>query len=138
MRVLGLDVGERRIGVAVSDSDARLAVPLTTIVRKDLATDTEEISHLIALEDISLLVVGLPISLDGTIGPQARRIQEFVDLLRPAVTIPVEFWDERYSTAQADALLRERPRSRKAHERQDALAAAIILQDYLDSKKGAA
>jgi putative Holliday junction resolvase len=137
MRVLGLDVGDRRIGVAVSDSDTRLAIPLTTIVRKGPAADTGEISDLIAREDITLLVVGLPISLDGTLGPQARRVEEFVARLRPAVEIPIEFWDERYSTAQADALLRERPRSRKAHERQDALAAAIILQDYLDSKKAA-
>ncbi len=142
MRFLGLDVGERRIGVAISDPNGQVAVPLRTLQVRSQEAAVREIATLVAQEGVETVVVGLPLRLDGRVGEQAESVQEFVRLLLPAVSAPVTLWDERLSTVQAEQLLRRetraRPRGRRAHEKnageKDALAAAIILQGYLDSR----
>jgi putative Holliday junction resolvase len=136
MRVLALDVGESRIGVAISDPNGLVAVPLRVLPRRSLETDVADISGIVAQEGVEVLVVGLPLSLDGTVGRQAQRVQDFVEHLKDPVNLPIVLWDERLSTVQAEQLLRTvPPRSRKARAEQDALAAAIILQGYLDSRQ---
>ena len=137
MRILGLDVGDRRIGLAISDPNGQVAVPLRTLHRTAPDGAVEAIRALVAEEDVEAIVVGLPLRLDGTVGPQAESVQEFVRQLLPVVDVPVTLWDERLSTVQAEQLLRRDGRSsRKGKAEQDALAAAIILQGYLDSRPG--
>ena len=137
MRVLALDVGDSRIGIAISDPNGQVAVPLRTLHRRSLETDIADIAGVAVREEVEVIVVGLPLSLDGTAGYQAQRVQDFVDDLKTAIRLPIELWDERLSTVQAEQLLRTAPpRSRKAWAEQDALAAAIILQGYLDSGRG--
>lgn len=136
MRMLGLDVGERRIGVAVCDEEERLAFPLTVIERRGTARDFAEIDRLLKQERAGLLVVGLPLSLDGSIGPQARLVQEFVQRLAQQADVPVETWDERLSSVEAERHLLAMAESReRRRQRRDAVAAAIILQSYLDSRR---
>jgi putative Holliday junction resolvase len=149
MRVLALDVGERRIGLAISDPDGRLAVPLETLERRDEASDLRALASLVEREGVQMVVVGLPLSLDGSVGPQAARTQEFAGRLAKAVSRPLEMWDERLSTVAAERSLagrgpserrgRARPGERRTSHRRprgaaDALAATIILQSFLDSR----
>lgn len=133
-RVIALDVGERRIGVAVSDPTGTLATPHTVIQRRSKAEDFARVARLVAELEIKKVVVGLPLSLNGEIGPQARRVTRYAQTLAQALDVPVELHDERYSTVTADALLAEGGRKRRRVSI-DAAAAAVILQDYLDSKK---
>lgn len=142
MRCLGLDVGDRRIGIAISDPDGRLAVPLETLYRQDRRQDIDTIAALVEREQVETVVVGLPLSLDGTAGPQAEQVQEFAVALRESIAVPVELWDERLSTVQANHLLRRDSRDRKSSRKgrrekgaTDAMAATIILGSYLDSKR---
>ena len=135
-RILGLDVGQRRTGLAVSDSGGLLATPYTTIIAKTPQTDIAAILTIAREEEIGLIVVGLPLSLDGTIGPQAQLTLDFCDALRAASHVPVETWDERYSTVEAVVRLREAgvaPSRNRA--RLDAAAAAVLLQSYLDARR---
>ena len=142
MRCLGLDVGDRRIGIAISDPDGRLAVPLETLHRQDRRQDIDAIAALVEREEVETVVVGLPLSLDGTAGPQAQQVQEFAAALRESIAVPVEMWDERLSTVQANHLLRRdsrdsrnRRKGRREKGTTDAMAATIILQGYLDSRR---
>ena len=135
-RVLGLDVGQRRTGLAVSDSDGLLATPYTTITAKTPQKDIAAILAIAKEEEIGLIVVGLPLSLDGTVGPQAQLTLDFCDALRAASHLPVETWDERYSTVEAGTRLHEAgvaPSRNRA--RLDAAAAAVLLQSYLDAHR---
>jgi putative holliday junction resolvase len=138
MRYLGVDVGEKRVGVAISDPDGQFAVPLRTLVRTEPDGVIDEIAALVAEEHVVAVIVGLPLSLDGTVGPQAESVQEFVRQLLPAVSVPVVLWDERLSTVQAEELLRRggrtARRSRKDKGVVDTMAATVILQDYLDGR----
>ncbi len=134
-RLLALDLGERRIGVAISDPTGTLARPLTTIVRSSRREDFEAIADLVSANEAKRVIVGLPLSLDGTEGPQARRIRRYADRLAQAVDVPLEFWDERYSSREAAEILgRTKRRRRDMRERIDATAAAVILQSYLDAQ----
>ena len=133
-RVIALDVGERRIGVAVSDPTGTLATPHTVIQRRSKVEDFAAVAHLVAELEVERVVVGLPLSLNGEVGPQARRVTRYAQALAQTLDIPVELYDERYSTVTADALLAEGGRKRRVHI--DAAAAAVILQDYLDSQRG--
>ena len=135
MRLLGLDVGDRRIGLAISDPNGKIAVPLRVLRRVALEQDIAAIAALVKAEEVERVVAGLPLRLDGSVGSQAESVQEFVRRLLPAVGVPVTLWDERFSSVQADELLRhdDRRASRRGKAEQDALAAAIILQAYLDS-----
>lgn len=139
MRILGLDVGERRIGVAICDAQERLALPLTTLQRRGDDFTLAEIADIVLKEGVEAIVVGLPLSLDGSLGPQAQEVAAFTQALAQHIAITVTPWDERFSTAEAERLLREAGHSHRAmRDRRDAAAAAIILQSYLDWRQGAA
>jgi putative pre-16S rRNA nuclease len=135
-RILALDVGEKRIGVAVSDETGTLARPLTTLTRASKRQDFERIAHLAAEQEVERIVAGYPRSLAGDEGPQARRVRRYVEALATTLPAPVELWDERYTTVEAQERLQEAQR-RKLRDRGqlDAAAAAIILQDYLDAHR---
>ena len=138
MRILALDPGERYVGIAISDPTGTLARPLHTLVRASRDEDFSAIAALVAEHDVGLVVVGRPLSLDGTEGPQARRVARYADALAAHLPVPVVSWDERYTTAVADEILRQsrgKKNRRRAREkgRIDAIAAAVILQSYLDS-----
>lgn len=135
-RVLALDVGERRIGVAVSDISQVLASPYTTLHATPRLVFFKKIQHIISAEAVVHIVVGLPISLSGHEGPQAQRIRQFIAELTQHVILPVSTCDERYTSAAAERLMIEaglRPEQRKA--RIDEVAASIILQDWLDAHR---
>jgi putative Holliday junction resolvase len=136
--ILGLDPGERRVGIAISDPTGTLAHPLQTLVRGSREEDFAAIAALVAEHGVELVVVGWPLSLDGTEGPQARRVARYTDALAACLPVPVVSWDERFTTVAADEILRQ-IRGRKGRRRArargqvDAIAAAVILQSYLDS-----
>jgi len=150
-RLMALDVGMARIGVAISDATGFLASPYATLhVTRDEAQTWKAIQHLIDETEAEGLVIGLPISLDGEIHSQGERVQAFAERLKEHVTIPYIFWDERLSTVEAERLLGERgeaeqgkhpkangrkrvqAKRRRRKQEVDALAAAVILQEYLD------
>lgn len=136
MRILGLDYGERRIGVAVSDPTGTTGQPLMVIDKRDPGSDIVKISDLVDDYDVDEVVVGLPISLSGEIGPQARTVLEFVEKLKAELRVPVKTWDERLTTSYAGRALKESDvRRKRRKEVVDKVAAAIILQGYLDSKR---
>lgn len=132
MVIIALDVGERRIGVAISDPSGTLATPHGIIERRSRSEDFATITELVHKVGAQRVIVGLPISLNGTIGPQARRVMRYAKALARVLSIPVEMVDERYSTAVAQTLLTESGRRGRAHL--DAAAAAVILQEYLDHR----
>jgi putative Holliday junction resolvase len=133
-RILAIDPGERRIGVAAADLGLRVAIPLTTIEGGPNAV--EAVARLVEEEGARALVVGLPLSLSGSPGPQARRVQALADDLAERLAVPVLTWDERLTSTEARRRLSGGGGRR--HKRDvDALAAAIILQAYLDSQRAA-
>lgn len=135
-RVMALDVGERRIGVALSDPTRTLAAPLTTIRAEPRTTALKRIATLIREHEVTALVVGLPLTMSGDIGPQATLVQQFADELRQIIEVPLYFVDERLTTAAAERMMVElnlKPEQRKA--RVDEVAASIILQDFLDAQR---
>lgn len=138
-RAIGLDVGERRVGVAIADELGLLASPLATIERKK--GDLDEIRDLAKTWGADRLIVGLPTGMSGREGPQAAAVRGFAEqlreLLEPGTTI--EFWDERLTTVVAERMLRESGARRdKRRDLVDALAAAVILQGYLDAQRSRA
>ena len=136
--MLALDIGEKRIGVAVCDETETLARPLTTITRASRREDTEHIARLVMEQSAVRLIAGYPRSLSGDEGPQAQRVRRYVQALAAVLPVPVELWDERYTTVEASERLHEaKPGRRKTRGRGqlDAAAAAIILQDYLDAHR---
>ena len=134
MRILGLDIGEARIGVALCDPSELLASPVTAIERTNESSDLDELIRLVREHDAGEIVVGLPLSLSGSMGDQAHRTRGFADRLSKHVPIPVKMVDERLSTVQAERMLRESGvEPSRDRGRADAAAAAIILQSYLDS-----
>ena len=136
MRVLGLDVGEKRIGVAVSDPEGRVAVALPLIERKSEDALLNEIIALAREHEVARIVVGLPRSLDGRLGPQGRAVEAFTELLAGRTDLPVVNWDERFSTVAAERMLVEAGVKRDRRKRsRDSLAAAFILQGYLDRQR---
>lgn len=134
MRLMGLDVGDRSIGVAVSDELGISANPITVIRRTDsLKKDIAEVRRIADEYGVQRIIVGLPLMMNGTVGIQAEKVQEFAEQLRRRVHVPVETWDERLSTAEVERLLIASDQSRaRRKEVVDKLAAAIILQSYLD------
>ena len=106
-RILGLDIGGKRIGVALSDPEGILATPLMVIKRRQPAYDLEAIEELIRQHEVVCVVAGLPISLDGSLGQQAKRVQDFINLLSESISVPVETWDERLSTVAVGRMLSE-------------------------------
>ncbi|NJL34849.1 MAG: Holliday junction resolvase RuvX [Chloroflexaceae bacterium] len=135
-RVLSLDVGERRIGVAMSDAAGILAMPLTTLKAEPRQRVLSQIVALVREHAVDDVVVGLPLTMSGEIGPQAQAIQSFAAELEAVLGQPVQLFDERYTSVVAEQMMRDlgvKPNKRKA--RIDEIAATIILQDYLDHKR---
>jgi putative Holliday junction resolvase len=133
-RMLGLDIGDRRIGVAISDELGTIASPVGLIRRE--ADVAGEVRALVAEYGAVRVVAGLPIGLSGREGPQALAVRGFVDELAEQLDVPVEFYDERLSTAVAErSLIAGGTRRAKRREKVDAVAAAVILQGYLDHQR---
>ena len=132
-RVLGVDSGERRVGLALSDETRLLATPFGVLQRTaGLAPVLDAIAELVQREGVTQLVVGLPLNADGTAGRQAKRAQDFARVAERVVRVPVTLWDERLSTRAAEEIVRAQGRSTRKRTDLDAVAAAVILQDYLD------
>jgi putative Holliday junction resolvase len=138
MRVLALDIGEQRTGVAVSDPTGTVARPLSTLERASRAEDFAAIGALVAEHEVELVIVGQPLTLRGEVGPQAQLIARYAEALAETLPVPVQLWDERYSTASAEEILQRRRGKRRGREKTgvDAVAAAVILQAFLDSIAG--
>ncbi len=135
MRILGLDYGSKRIGVAVCDELGLTAQGLATIARKNRGRDMEAIAELVRGYGVERIVVGYPVRLDGTEGIQCEKVNRFVSLLESSFPIPVVRWDETLTTWEAESLLQETgTRRRKRKAAVDRVAACLILQDYLDSR----
>lgn len=137
MRLLALDVGERRIGLAVSDPLGMIAQPLSTIPRNAATIDT--IVRIVREKEIGEIVVGLPVNMNGTLGPKAQEVDEFAREIKDAIDIPLVFIDERLSTVEAEKLMISADVSR--HKRKgtiDSVAAAIILEKRLRDRKNTA
>lgn len=137
MTYLSLDVGTRRIGVAVGNSEVRLATPLRVIERGTLQADAARLRSLADEFGAEELVVGFPREIDGTVGVQAQRVMQYAEELRQALNMPIRFYDERYSTAEALAKRRAAGvTDKQGRATIDAAAAAVILQDFLDRRGG--
>ena len=134
-RVLGLDVGSRRIGVAISDLLGITAQGLATIQRRNRRTDLAALDKVIREHSVSEIVVGLPLRMSGAEGIQAEKMQLFAEELRKRFKLPVHLWDERLTSAQANRLLRETEMSIKRRgEVVDQMAAVLILQSWMEAK----
>jgi putative Holliday junction resolvase len=133
---MALDIGGRRIGVALSDPSRLLASPLTTLRAQPQSLAISQILALVAEHEVIDLVVGLPLTLNGEIGPQAQIVRVFIDELRRQVAIPVYEFDERLTSVEAERMMIEaglKPQERRA--RIDEVAASIILRDFLESHR---
>lgn len=133
---LGLDVGSKRIGVAGCDGTGLIATGLMTIERTSFQRDLEQLQGLIDERQVQVLVVGLPYSMDGTLGFQARQVQKFAARIAAALKLPVEYMDERLTSFEAEQLLKAEKRSPSRHKSLiDRKAAALILQRWLDERR---
>ena len=134
-RVIGLDLGERRIGVAVCDGNRTVATPLETVTRVgDRVVEHAVIAELVADNDVTAVVVGLPLALDGSVGPAARKVLSEVKRLRTRLGVPVVTHDERLSTVEGERSLRAQGvRGRDRRNVIDQLAASVILQSWIDA-----
>ena len=139
MRALALDLGDRRIGVAVSDADERVASPVTVLERtRDRERLHRQIAELVVEWDVAILVVGLPLSLDGGTGPAAAKVEAEAAELGKVVGVPIELHDERLSTVTAERMLKERDLDGRARRKVvDMVAASVILHDWLDRRSRA-
>ena len=138
-RIIGLDVGDRWLGVALSDPMGIIARPLVILERRDELTDAQAVVKLIDHYQAGKVVVGLPRLLTGIVGTQAERVQQFASRLASLTDAPVLFQDERFSTADARDIMKANRKKKKgfSKERDDAVAAAVILQDWLDENRPA-
>lgn len=135
-RIMALDVGEKNIGVALSDPLGITAQGLTVIKRRDEAGALAAIRALVDQYAVRELVVGLPLDLKGKVGPQAQKVLDFTSCLERELAVPIRLWDERLSTRAAERLLIEADVTRRKRRRVvDMLAASLILQNYLDSRR---
>ena len=136
-RVLGLDVGSRRIGLAVSDPLGITAQGLDTLQRKNKRQDFELLAAVIRKYEVSEIVVGYPLRLSGDAGAQAEKMQQFAQELRDRFSLPVHLWDERLTSTQANRILREAELSiRKRGQAVDRMAAVLILQSWMEARGG--
>ena len=136
MRRLGIDVGDVRIGVAVSDPSGMVVEPREAVRAGTRAGAIEQIAGLVEREGVGEVVVGIPVSLDGGVGRQGEKTKVFAELLADRISIPVRTWDESYSSRAADGIMRESgvKRGRKKGKR-DSVAAAVILREYLEMRR---
>ena len=136
---MGLDVGEKRIGVALGDPLGIIASALTVVERKTDEAALKQIIELVRENEVERIVVGLPRSLDGSLGKQAQSVQHFIESLKGCAQLPIVTWDERLSTVAAErALLEMGVKRDKRKKRRDSLAASFILQNYLDRERSRA
>lgn len=141
MRYLALDVGERRVGVAVSDETGSIATPLAVINRRSKREDFARIARLVREQRVGGLIIGQPLNADGSAGPQVRRVERYSealaqDLRDRGIDLIISFWDEYLSTQRAQEVMLASGRKASARRtRIDAVAAAVILQDYLDAAR---
>ena len=134
MRILALDHGSKRIGVALSDDLKMIAQPLEFIPAEPFTGVLARLAELIRDKQVELILVGLPRNMDGSFGPAAQRVQDFVSVLTQALPVPLRTWDERLTSAQANrVLIQGNVRRDKRKQNVDKMAAAILLQSYLDS-----
>ena len=135
-RLLGLDIGDRRIGVAMSDPLWLTAQPLTVLERRAPAEDVDAIRALVEAHGVARVIVGWPLTLRGEPGPQAKKVEAFVQELRGRLSIPIELLDERFTTLQGQRVLAEAGVSRRTRKQAiDQIAAQLILQHFLDSHR---
>ena len=138
MRVMALDVGDKTIGVAVSDALLLTAQSRPTIRRKNLTSDVETLRRLAIENEVHEIVVGQPFHMNGKKSPQSQKVAQFVDELHKVLDLPVIFWDERLTSFEAEQHLEQLGLNwRQRREQVDKIAAMIILQNYLDSRPGA-
>ncbi|NSW56716.1 MAG: Holliday junction resolvase RuvX [Armatimonadetes bacterium] len=137
MKTIAFDIGTRRVGIATSDPSGVLASPLRVFTRSDDPDqDARDLATIADLQGAELIVVGIPISLRGTEEIAAQHMREFIALLQQHTRLPIEVWDERLTTAIAERVLLEANLSRESRrEKIDQVAAALILQSFLDSRK---
>jgi len=134
-RVLGIDLGTKRIGIALSDPNGVLATPLLTVTHRSTREDVAQVAALCRTHSVTRIIVGWPRSMDGTVGPAAQRAAAFAERLRVTTALPVELWDERLSTVAAErALIRGGARREDRRDLRDRVAAALVLQNYLDAR----
>ena len=132
-RILALDPGSKRIGVALSDELRWTAQPLETFEHKSLAADVAHIKELVTRHEVSEIVIGMPVHMNGRVGPAAQSAQQFLEAVQEAVGIPVTAWDERLTTKAAEQMLIEADVSRKKRKGAvDRVAAALLLKSYLE------
>jgi putative Holliday junction resolvase len=133
-KIIALDLGEKRIGVAISDDTRTIAKAYAVLSRKSRKEDYQRYAKIIADEKATLLVMGLPVPLSGVEGQRAAWVRNYTAELAQHIDIPIEYWDESFSTKQAEASLHARgKRGKKVKERVDEVAAAFILQGYMDA-----
>jgi putative Holliday junction resolvase len=133
MRILALDHGTRRIGVAVSDETKTIAQPLEYIPAEPFADFLARLKRLLGEKEVDLILIGLPRNLDGSYGAAAQKVESFIAVLKTAIAVPIRTWDERLTSAQANRILIQGGvRRAKRKEKVDKMAAAILLQSYLD------
>jgi len=133
-RLLGVDYGDRRLGLAVSDSLGMIALPLRSVGITSDVQGRDAVAAACKETDAATVVVGMPFNMDGTSGPMAQKVAAFVELLKRALDVPIETWDERLSTQLVERVLVEANMSRQKRKKvRDKLAAQVILQGYMDS-----
>lgn len=138
MRVLALDHGSKRVGVALSDALGVIAQPVGYWDAEPFSGFLTRLKAFLTEKEVALILVGMPRNMDGSYGPAALKVQEFMGVLRTAITVPLQAWDERLTSVQANRLLIEGGvRRNQRKEKVDSLAAAVLLQSYLDSRGGA-
>ena len=135
MRLLGVDLGARRIGLATADGASRVAVPIGAIDRRSESDAVHAVANAASKRDAEIIVVGLPLTLRGRASAQTQEALAFADALAQRTGLRVETWDERLTSVEADRRLSESGASRGALGAQDAMAAALILQAYLDASR---
>jgi len=134
MRILAIDHGTKRMGIAISDELKMIAQPLEYILAEPFNDFLTRLKELIREKEVELIIVGMPRNMDGSFGPAALKVREFITVLKDAITTPIQTWDERLTSAQANRMLIQADvRRGQRKEKVDKTAAAIILQSYLDS-----
>ena len=134
MRILAIDHGSKRMGIAVSDELKMLAHPLEFVPAEPFAKFLDRLKQLAQEKEVELVLVGMPRNMNGSYGPAALKVQDFVSALKTALTVPIQTWDERLTSAQANRfLIQGNVRRQDRKQKVDKMAAAILLQSYLDS-----
>ena len=136
MRILGIDYGGKRIGLAISDPLGLTAQGLPTLLRTNISEDVSELQNLVKEKDIKEIVVGLPKNMNNTLGEKAEEVLKFIDYVKAHISVPIKTFDERLSTVMGNRFLKESNISEKKRKKKiDMVAAQLILQCYLDSSE---